>query len=142
LAPGARARRLPGRAVWGALLALVVAIGVIATPAAARACSCVPPRLSRDVLPRDGAEQFPTDGVIHVFLTAFPLAARKALASEYRLRDAAGAEVPVDPRVVGTRLDLVPRAPLRPSTKYSLEQVFAFDEAGVRLGDTERIQRS
>ncbi len=121
------------------LAAVLGALALALAPRPASACSCVPPRLQRVSLPADGATDFPTDGVIRVFLTGgFPEPLRLAMASEHRLRDASGALVPLDARVVGTRLDLRPRAPLAPGARYVLEGVFAYDASGVRVSDTER----
>jgi hypothetical protein len=94
--------------------------------------------MGRDVVPADGAVGVPTDATVRVFLRAFPATVRAAIAAEYRLRDVSGALVPFDARVVGTRLDLDPRAALQPDTEYRLEQLFAYDRAGVRLADTDR----
>ncbi|MBX3274684.1 MAG: hypothetical protein KF729_30740 [Sandaracinaceae bacterium] len=125
--------------------ALVTALSVLAAcvalqPAEARACSCVPPRLSRVTVPAEGARGFPTDGTIRVFLTAFPEGARASVASEYRLRDARGALVPLRSEVVRTRLDLRPEAALRPDAEYTLEQVFAYAASGERVTDTDRAR--
>lgn len=124
------------------MLALrLIALASIFAAQTAHACSCVPPRLTRTVLPADGTVGFPTDGAIRVFLTGgFPPALRAAMASEHRLRDEQGALVPMRSSVVGTRLDLIPEAPLRPSSRYTLESVFAYDAAGVRVDDTERLR--
>jgi hypothetical protein len=123
----------------GALAPLFVIVLLLAgnTPRA-HACSCVPVRLGRTVLPADGDVDVPTDAVLRVFMTAFPEPVRASLAAEYRLRDPSGAVLPLDATVVSTRLDLRPRTPLQPSTEYTLEQVFAFGPDGVRLADTAR----
>lgn len=125
------------RSLAAVLVVASLAVSALA-PRPAHACSCVPARLGRDFTPADGAQGFPTDGVLRVFLTGFAPAARAAVAREFRLRDAAGHEVPMDVFVVATRVDLVPRTPLRPEAVYSLEQVFAYDAQGTRVGDTER----
>lgn len=108
-------------------------------PASARACSCVSPRASRVVVPADGSRELPTDGVIRVFLTAFPEGARASLASEYRLRDSTGAIVPLRSAVERTRLDLTPASALRPNAQYTLDQVFAYGQSGERVTDTDRL---
>lgn len=124
------------RAVAAALCVAAVAAG---RPRAARACSCVPPRMQRLTLPADGATDVPTNAAIRVFLTGgFPPELRAALADEYRLRGPDGALVPLSARVVATRLDLTPAAPLRPRARYTLERLYAYDAAGVRLSDTAR----
>jgi hypothetical protein len=125
-------------AVSASVVLSIAALATLLAPPVARACSCVPARLTREVMPSDGARGFPTDGTLRVFLTAFSPAARAALASEYRLRDAAGHDVPLVAQVVSTRLDLAPLGPLRPETEYTLEQVFAFDAQGTRVSDTDR----
>ena len=123
------------------IVGAVFALGVILTaPPGARACSCVGPHLERRVAPTDGAIGFPTNGTLRIFLSGFPPAARPLVGAEYRLRDAHGALVPLDVSVVGTRVDLRPRSALAPSSTYTLDQVFAFDAAGLRLSDTDRLQ--
>jgi hypothetical protein len=80
----------------------------------------------------------PVDGVIRVFLTGgFPEPLRAALASEYRLRDASGAVVPLAASVTATRPDLRPRAPLSPGARYVLDSVLAYDGSGQRVSDSE-----
>lgn len=121
------------------LTVLSVCSLLLVAPDRASACSCVEPRLVRRVVPNDGAADFPVDGTLRVFLGGFPVGVRPTLAAEYRLRDAAGSLLPLDATVVGTRLDLRPHARLSPSTTYTLEQIFAFDAAGTRLTDLERM---
>ncbi len=115
--------------VWGAI-----------HPSRAFACSCVPRRSSRVVVPNDGALEFPTDGTIYVFLTAFPAGAHAAVAREYRLRDDRGALVRFRSTVQRTRLDLTPASALRPNTQYTLEQVVAYGRSGQRVTDTDRLR--
>lgn len=117
----------------------LLTLSLLSAPAPASACSCVEPSLTRRLVPADGAIDFPIDGTLRVFLSGFPESARAAVGAELRLRDAAGTLVPLDVHVVGTRLDLRPRARLAPSTTYTVEQVFAYDAAGTRLTDLERI---
>lgn len=118
-------------ATWMGLLA--------GTPGRARACSCVEPHLERRIVPADRSVDFPIDAVVRVMLDGFPASTRAAVGAEYRLRDAAGALVPLDVQVVGARLDLRPRARLSADADYVLEQVFAFDASGTRLSDLERL---
>ncbi|MBX7196125.1 MAG: Ig-like domain-containing protein [Sandaracinaceae bacterium] len=117
-------------------LALALVVGIVGH---AHACSCVEPRLERTHLPADGARDVPTDVTIHVFLRTFTDGARQSLGAEYRLRDAAGALVPLDATVVSDRLDLRPRHALVAHRTYTLEHVFAFGTDGARLTDTERF---
>ncbi len=121
------------------LIALVISASV-AVSSRAEACSCVPPRLERVELPRDGAMDVPTDATMRVFLTSFSPSLRAQLGAEYQLRDAHGALVPLDTTVVSTRLDLRPRAPLRASETYMLERLFVFAADGTRLSDDERAR--
>ena len=111
-----------------------------APPVPAVACSCMRASLSRRTVPADGASGFPTDGVIRVFLTAFPPAVRGALAAEYRLRDEAGQLVRLRSNVVNTRLDLIPVEALRPGSTYTLERVFAYASSGEQLSDSQRAR--
>ncbi len=97
--------------------------------------------LRRHAVPDDGATGFPTDGVLRVFLTAFPDLVRAAVAREYRLIDDVGAEVPIDATVVWTRIDLRPRQPLRPNARYTLEALYTY-AYGERLGDSGRLERA
>ncbi len=108
----------------------------------ALACSCIPARLARTTLPADGAVSFPTDGVLRVFLYGFPRPLRGALSAEYRLTDAQGAEVALDASVTLTRLDLRPHTALRPHTRYTLSRLYAYDDAGTLMNDTERLMVS
>lgn len=122
-------------------LGLFVAFALAMQPhGRAKACTCRVPPMSRLLAPADGADSFPVDGTIRVFLTASPPSVRAALASEYRLLDAQSQLVPFDSALVGTRLDLKPRAPLQPGATYELQQVFAFGEDGTRFGDDERLR--
>jgi hypothetical protein len=90
-------------------------------------------------LPDDGATGFPTDGVVRVFLTGFAPSLRAVVAREYRLVDALGAEVPLVATVVGTRLDLRPRAALRPRRRYAVERLYAYDAEGALVDDARRL---
>ncbi len=120
---------------WVVGLGAVVAMCSVTSTASA--CSCVGARMSRMVVPIDGTEAFPTNGIIRVYLTAFPEALRSRIASEYRLVGPEG-NVALRNRVVGTRLDLIPQSPLAASTAYTLEQVHAYNNAGALLSDSER----
>jgi hypothetical protein len=125
------------RPAFFVLLALCLAS--LASPPPVHACSCVPPRIDRTVLPADGATDVPVDATLRVLLHGFPVAMRADLGGEYRLIDTAGRVVPLDVVVAGNRLDLRPRAPLGARATYTLEQVFAFGRDGARLTDTERF---
>ena len=120
------------------IVCLVVGV-LFARAAPALACSCVGPTPTRSVVPHDGASDFPIDGVVRVLVTGFPAPERAAIGAEYRLRDATGAVVALDVGVVATRIDLRPHTPLAPSATYTLEQIFAYDAAGTRLTDLQRI---
>jgi hypothetical protein len=120
------------------IVCLVLA-AALARAAPALACSCVGPMPTRSVVPRDGATDFPIDGLVRVFVMDFPAPQRGAIGAEYRLRDASGAVVALDVAVVETRIDLRPHAPPASSATYTLEQVFAYDTAGTRLTDLQRI---
>ncbi len=123
-----------------AALVASLALGPLAAPAVAHACSCREASVARAAVPDDGATGFPTDGVVRVFVTAFPPELRNELAREYRLVDARGAAVPVTAAWAGTRLDLRPRAPLRPNARYALERVFAYAPDGAQVSDTRRLE--
>lgn len=124
------------------LATLVLAAPALLASGRAAACSCVEPHLERRVVPEDGATDFPTDGIVRVFLDGFPESTRGSVGSEYRLRDPSGALVPLVVGATRSRLDLRPRAPLTPGTSYVLEQVFAFDASGTRLTDLQRLSAS
>jgi hypothetical protein len=130
------------RSAWSLALALLAVIVLLGVPRRAQACSCIAPRQERVHLPSDGAVGVPVDVTLRVFLGAYSPALRARLATEYQLRDASGALVPLDATVVATRLDLRPRRRLRPSETYTLEHVFAFGRDGTRLTDTERLGAS
>lgn len=115
------------------------ALAVLLPASEVDACSCVAPRMSRLLVPADGAEAFPTNGILRVYLEAFPERLRADLAREYRLRGPDG-EVALRAQVLATRLDLIPTRPLRPSSTYTLEQVFAYDSDGNLISDTERAR--
>jgi hypothetical protein len=119
---------------------VLIVLAAALFPSRGDACSCLAPRLGRTVVPGDGAVGFPTDGIVRVFLRAFPERAREAVADEYRLRDGSGTIVPFDVQVLGTRVDLDPRARLKPETNYTLEQVFAYEASGRGVSDTERLK--
>lgn len=122
------------------LVFLAAALFVAVQPnARAKACSCMSASMTRHLVPGDG-ETLSADGTIRIFLTAFPPSVRNALASEYRLRDAQSRLVPLESTLVGTRLDLKPRAPLQAGATYELQQVFAFADDGSRLSDEERAR--
>ncbi len=130
----------PGACVRMAV-SLATALSALITLAIARpaqACSCSAPRLERRTVPADGTDGFPANGTLRVFLGGFPEVARRALPAEYRLVDDHGAAVAVDATVDVSRLELHPRAPLRPDTRYTLERLHAYDAAGVEVGDTVR----
>ncbi len=124
---------------------IAAGLGLLAaalTPADdAIACTCSVVGLQRHAVPDDGATGFPTDGVLRVFLTAFPAPLRALVAREYRLVDDAGAEVPIDATVVWTRIDLRPRQPLRPNARYTLEALYTY-AYGERLSDSDRLERA
>lgn len=120
-----------------ALIALFVSLSLRTSVASACRCHFSPE--SRVTVPADGAVGFPTDGAVRVFLSGFPWAVRRALASEYRLLDPRGAEVPLDAAVAFTRLDLRPRAALQPRTRYTLQRLYAYDAAGNPASDHTRL---
>lgn len=125
------------RACFGAAAALVALAGQAER---AEACSCARPTMTRKlVTPAAGA---PTNSVVRVFLRGgFPVGLRRGLVAEYRLRDPRGRIIALAGKVAGTRLDMRPaRGTLAPRTRYILEQVFAFDDSGARLTDTERMR--
>ena len=122
-------------------LAAGLALALLAPPSIALACSCREVSTARATVPDDGARAFPTDGVVRVFVTAFPRALRNELAREYRLVDANGAAVPVTMAWVGTRLDLRPRAALRPNARYALERIYAYAPDGAQVSDTQRLDQ-
>ena len=123
-----------------ALCALVVAAAVIGpvAPRSASACRCAPVEMRRLVLPADAARDLPLDGQVRVLLSGFPVRLRAALPQEYRLRDDTGGLVRTRRRLVATRLDLIPEAPLRPQAHYTLEEVCALDGQRRCLSDRER----
>ena len=128
------------RNFWASLLGSAALLACVAgRPTRALACSCVAPTLSRQVVPANGAIEFPLDGIVRVFLPDFPDSLRDDVAREYRLRDATGSLVVIDVVVAGPRLDIRARAPLAPNAHYVLEQVFAFDELGTRMSDMQRL---
>ncbi|MDB4928041.1 MAG: hypothetical protein JWM10_525, partial [Myxococcaceae bacterium] len=53
-----------------------------------------------------------------------------------------GAAVPLAAAVVGTRIDLRPRAALRPRQRYTVERLYAYDAAGALVGDAQRLGAS
>lgn len=118
---------------------LLVALALLA-PAAGLACSCVRPTIERRVIPPDGSTAVPIDAAVRVYLTGgLPANIRAGLRGAYRL---VGPEGPVETttRLVRTRLDLQPKAPLTPRTAYRIEQLFAYDTDGVRVDDMERLR--
>jgi hypothetical protein len=119
-------------------MVVVASLGLLAAERTARACKCFEAALERTLVPPSGTTGFPTNGRIRILLTAFPAELRPQLLPEYRLKDDQGKLVPFDGQVDGTMLTLVPRTPLRPSTRYTLERAHAFAANGRRLNDTER----
>ncbi len=125
------------RCLCGAAAAVVtLALALAAHPA--EACSCSEPKLSRVVTPADGSADFPINGHMRVFLTAFPRQLREGIGRDYRLRDDQGALVKLNQTTTQTMAELAPVKPLKPGTRYTLEQAFDFDPSGTRLTDTER----
>jgi hypothetical protein len=121
------------------ILGALAALAIGAQPRIAHSCSCVRPTIRRAVLPKNGSTGFPTDGVLRIFVTGgLPEALRRRLAHEYRLIGPDGKPVALASSLAGTRLDLVPKKPLRPTSRHVLEQVFAFDPSGQRITDTQR----
>ena len=116
--------------------ALLVALAA-STPSRVRACSCSPARPERRLVLPEGV--FPPDGTLRVMTTGFPDEVRERLGAEYRLRDARGRGVPLQARVVATRIDLRPRRLLRPG-EYVLESRVAYATDGRRVADAARLQ--
>lgn len=111
-------------------------IGLLLLPAA-QACSCVAPRLERDLVPRDGATAFPTDGRLRVWFSGgWPTDLVERLGDEYRLRGPDGALVPLAVEVEGTTLVLAPRRDLAPHATHTVERVYAYADG--RLVSDER----
>ena len=116
--------------------AVCALLAAIAPPI--EACSCVRQDHRRTIFPTDATTDFPTDGAVRIFLVAFSPGLRHALPNEYRLVDEAGVHVETESRVVGTRLDLIPKEPLLANTLYTLEQIFVYGPDGGRLTDAQR----
>ena len=96
-------------------------------------------RLTRSVLPADGAREVPTDGIVRVFLSGgWPIEARQALRSEYRLVDEAGAVVPTESTLLDTTLTLAPTSTLAPGRTYSVERLYLY-RRGEQLSDEHRV---
>ncbi len=105
----------------------------------AQACVCMGSPHTRLVLPRDGAEGFPTDGRIRVLLRGdWPAELREVLGAEYRLRGPDGKLVPSRTEVEGLDLILVPEAPLAPNANHVLERLFAYED-GQMVDDDRRM---
>lgn len=124
--------RWTGCLAWGAL-AFTLAFGLTLTidvRRTAHACSCAF-KLERKVLPADGTSGFPSNGQLRIFFDGpFLEQVRKAAPAEYRLKDARGRAILLRTRWVLNRLDLIPRSPLRPKTRYRLEQRFWYSPGG------------
>ncbi|MBI4815676.1 MAG: hypothetical protein HY791_05450 [Deltaproteobacteria bacterium] len=125
----------------GRLSAAAVAalFALVWEPRPSNACSCAGAEMKRLTIPLDGAVDFPTDGVIRVLFTAWPKEIRDEMASEYRIREAGGQWVTLKSRVDRTVLSLEPTRELRPNTRYSIERVSVFSDAGERLSDDQRL---
>ena len=121
------------------VLLLSAVLAALAEPSGARACSCVERTMQRSLFPEDGASGVPRGAMVRVFTRGFGDGLRDALAAEYRLRPEGGRPVRLRRAVVGTRIDLKPRRPLRPRTTYVIEQLFAFGPSGERMSDDERL---
>lgn len=120
-------------------IALVV-FALLAPAGAAFACSCVRPSVQRTLVPADGATGVPIDGAIRVYVTGgVPSNIRARLGEAYRIIGPDG-PVPLTTRVVRTRIDLVPKAPLAADTRYRIEQLFAYDTDGDRVDDDARLR--
>jgi hypothetical protein len=126
----------------GRWVAVLVLMALTSWVRASNACSCMRPVLSRTLSPADGARDVPTDAVVRVFLEAFAPELRQAVAKEMRLREASGAVVATSSTIVATRIDYRPDGPLKPNTRYVIEQLVAYDDKGGRLTDTERWQHA
>lgn len=115
----------------------MVALLLGAAPQLAEACSCSEGSINRKTLPPDGGTEFPTDGTIRVFVWGAPRWMKVGLLDEYRLRGPQGL-IPLEARAEDTMLSLRPKAPLSPHAEYALERVYAYDENGERLTDSQR----
>lgn len=111
---------------------------VLALAQPVMACSCRRGPWSRSVVPAQDAVEFPTNGVVRVFLRGGQSpAARESMAREYRLRGADGALVPLVATVDGVMLTLAPQNPLTPSQRYTVERAFPYAD-GRLITDDER----
>lgn len=129
------------RDVRWTLLVLALMTGTLARPTIAEACSCAPSAVSVQILPADQAQDFPTNGKIHVFVTGgVPSTIKRALLDEFRLRDADGSLVELNGRVELTMLTLTPKSELRPKTRYSVERLYAYSQTGQQLSDDQRVR--
>jgi hypothetical protein len=124
------------------ILPCLVAVSVSVRPQEVQACSCVPGEIRREIVIGPPGTPVPTDTTIRVFLSGFPPNLRKALGREYRIIDETGGVVPLRVRVTQTRLDLQPTRPLRPSTTYTVQRIYAYDSEGVQMTDRERLRAS
>lgn len=107
------------RYVLRMLLVLAFMTGTLAPPTIAEACTCAPSAVSVQILPADQAQDLPTNGKIHVFVTGgVPSTIKHALLDEFRLRDADGSLVEVNGSVELTMLNLTPKSEQRPKTRY------------------------
>jgi hypothetical protein len=131
------ARSRLARAALG--LAHIGALAVLFAARPAHACTCMGSRLTRSVLPADGAREVPTDGIVRVFLSGgWPSEARQALRGEYRLVDEAGAVVPTESTLLDTTLTLTPTSTLAPGRTYSVERLYLY-RRGEQLSDEHRV---
>ena len=120
-------------------LALVWAAVVLLSASPAEACTCIGSRLSRSVVPADGAREVPTDSVVRVFLGGgWPVEAREALRSEYRLVDDTGRVVPAAVASLDNTLTLTPTATLAPGRTYSVERLYLY-RRGEQVSDEHRV---
>lgn len=129
--------------LWGPVLAVLLALLALLAlaPAPAQACSCVTPPLTRQELPAEGSQGFPTDGWLRVHLEGpWPVALREELGREYRLRGPDGELLALHARLAGTVVELKPAQPLRPGADFTLERAFPYLD-GRLLTDEQRWQR-
>lgn len=126
-------------ALRGVLCALLLLEFFLNLPRAA-ACSCAYPRHSRQIFPSAGTVDFPTNGSLRILLRyGYPQSLAEQLPKEYRLFDATGTEVTLTAIAERGLITLTPVFGLRPHTRYTLEQVQAYDENGSLVEDHERF---
>jgi hypothetical protein len=131
-------RLAPYTAAGIVLVAALSSAALVSFVDRADACSCRQREITRRTLPPDGFTDFPTDGVLRVFVSELPAMLSKPLLGEYRLRDGDGHLVEVEGSVDGRLLTFRPKAPFSPNTRYTIERVYAFSARGEQLSDTER----